>query len=183
MIYSRSAEYAIRATLHLGLLEDGKCAMSRKIAEYEDIPAHFLAKLLQQLARKGLLKSQKGPTGGFCLRLAAKDVRLIDIVDAVDGLNHYAQCIVGFPECNDKMGCPMHDSWVALHSRIMDYLKRNTIGSLVRQMETRESQNGSRTKSRDIAVGKPASKKAPRKQPVKGLKPALESRKAKRPSL
>jgi Rrf2 family iron-sulfur cluster assembly transcriptional regulator len=174
MIYSRSAAYAIRASLHLGLLEDGKCAMAREIAAQEEIPAHFLAKLLQILARKGLLKSQKGPTGGFCLRMGAKDVRLIDIVDAVDGLNHYDKCIVGFPQCNDKMGCPMHNSWVALHSRIMDYLKRNTIGSLVRQMETRNS-----------AGLKPAGgkKQMPRRQMLRVVQPALESKKAKRPSL
>ena len=164
MIYSRSAEYAIRASLHLGSLEDGKCAMAKDIAADEEIPAHFLAKLLQQLARKGLLKSQKGPSGGFCLRLKAKDVRLIDIVDAVDGLEHYAKCIVGFPECNDRMGCPMHDSWIALHSRIMGYLRRNTVGRLVRQMDARNQAAG-------------------RKSRVKGLKPARESKKTLRPSV
>ena len=163
MIYSRSAEYAIRASLHLGRLEDGKCAMAKEIASDEEIPAHFLAKLLQQLAKKGLLKSQKGPSGGFCLRLKAKDVRLIDIVEAVDGLDHYAKCIVGFPECNDKMGCPMHDSWIALHSRIMDYLRRNTVGSLVRQMEARQA--------------------AARKPKLSVLKTARESKKTLRPSV
>ena len=53
MIYSRSAEYAIRAFVHLAQVPDGKYAMVKNIAEQEDIPAHFLAKILQQLARKG----------------------------------------------------------------------------------------------------------------------------------
>src|SRR3974390_1270997 len=64
MIYSRSAEYAIRAFVHLAQVQEGKYAMVKNIAEQEDIPAHFLAKILQQLARKGLLRSSKGPTGG-----------------------------------------------------------------------------------------------------------------------
>ena len=68
MIYSRSAEYAIRAFVHLAQVPEGKYAMVKNIAEQEDIPAHFLAKILQQLARKGLLRSSKGPTGGFALR-------------------------------------------------------------------------------------------------------------------
>ena len=55
MIYSRSAEYAIRAFVHLAQVNEGKYAMVKNIAEQEDIPAHFLAKILQQLARKGLL--------------------------------------------------------------------------------------------------------------------------------
>ena len=50
MIYSRSAEYAIRAFVHLAQVPEGKYAMVKNIAEQEDIPAHFLAKILQQLA-------------------------------------------------------------------------------------------------------------------------------------
>ena len=65
MIYSRSAEYAIRAFVRLVDVPEGKYAMVRQIAEEAEIPSHFLAKILQQLARKGYLRSSKGPTGGF----------------------------------------------------------------------------------------------------------------------
>jgi len=68
MIYSRSAEYAIRSFVYLARIPDGKFAMARHIAEEEQIPAHFLAKILQELTRKGLLRSNKGPSGGFALR-------------------------------------------------------------------------------------------------------------------
>jgi len=88
MIYSRSAEYAIRAFVHLAQVPEGKYAMVKNIAEQEDIPAHFLAKILQQLARKGLLRSSKGPTGGFALRVDPAEIRLLDIVEALDGLAH-----------------------------------------------------------------------------------------------
>jgi Rrf2 family iron-sulfur cluster assembly transcriptional regulator len=163
MIYSRSSEYAIRASLHLARVPAGQSAMAKDIAREEEIPAHFLAKILQQLARKGFLKSTKGPSGGFCLQLKAGDVRLIDIVDAVDGLADYNKCIAGFPECSDKMDCPLHDGWTALHSRIMEYLRRNTIGSLVKKLEAQQ-RNG-RT-----ATGKHAKK-------------VRESKKVLRPSL
>src|SRR6266581_5775651 len=63
MIYSRSAEYAIRSFVYLARIPDGKFAMARHIAEEEKIPAHFLAKILQELTRKGLLRSNKGPSG------------------------------------------------------------------------------------------------------------------------
>jgi len=59
--------------------------MVKNIAEQEQIPAHFLAKILQQLARKGLLRSSKGPTGGFAMRVDPAEVRLLDIVEALDG--------------------------------------------------------------------------------------------------
>src|SRR5690242_16575817 len=138
MIYSRSAEYAIRAFVHLAQVPEGKYAMVKNIAEQEDIPAHFLAKILQQLARKGLLRSSKGPTGGFALRVDAGDVRLLDIVEALDGLAPYQQCASGLSECNDDMPCSMHDSWVALRSRIMDYLGKNSIADLAKALDQKK---------------------------------------------
>jgi Rrf2 family iron-sulfur cluster assembly transcriptional regulator len=140
MIYSRSAEYAIRAFVHLAQVPDGRFAMVKNIAEEEEIPAHFLAKILQQLARKGLLRSSKGPTGGFALRVPPDEVRLLDIVEALDGLTPYQQCASGLAECNDDMPCSMHDSWKALRSRIMDYLGRNTIADLAKALEQKRKQ-------------------------------------------
>ena len=138
MIYSRSAEYAIRAFVHLARVPEGKYAMVKNIAEQEDIPSHFLAKILQQLARKGLLRSSKGPTGGFALRVDAGEIRLLDIVELLDGLAPYQQCASGLSECSDEMPCPIHDSWVNLRSRIMDYLGRNTIGDLAKALEQKK---------------------------------------------
>jgi Rrf2 family protein len=135
MLYSRSAEYAIRAFVHLAQVPDGRYAMVKQIAAEEEIPSHFLAKILQQLARKGMLRSSKGPTGGFSLRVPPDEVRLLDIVEALDGLAEYEKCASGLAECNDDMPCPLHDSWKALRSRIMDYLERNTIADLAKALE------------------------------------------------
>jgi len=135
MIYSRSSEYAIRAFVNLAQVPDGKYAMVKQIAAEEEIPSHFLAKILQQLARKGLLRSSKGPTGGFSLRVSADDIRLVDIVEALDGLGEYEKCASGLAECSDDMPCALHDSWKVLRSRIMDYLGRNTIADLAKTLE------------------------------------------------
>jgi Rrf2 family protein len=130
MIYSRSAEYAIRAFTYLASVPEGKFAMAKNVAEETDIPAHFLAKILQQLARKGFLRSSKGPTGGFCLRQPANEIALIDIVESVDGLTDYQRCISGFAECNDQAPCGLHDNWKVLRSRIMDYLEGTTVADV-----------------------------------------------------
>ena len=135
MIYSRSSEYAIRAFVNLAQVPDGKYSMVKQIAAEEEIPTHFLAKILQQLARKGLLRSSKGPTGGFSLRVPAEDIRLVDIVSALDGLTEYEKCASGLSECHDDMPCSLHDSWKGLRSRIMDYLGRNTIADLAKALE------------------------------------------------
>ena len=135
MIYSRSAEYAIRAFVNLSRVPEGKYAMVRQIAQQEEIPTHFLAKILQQLARKGLLRSSKGPTGGFTLRRKASEVSLMNIVEALDGLGDYDKCASGLAECNDEQPCGMHDSWNALRSRIIDYLKQTSIADIQTALE------------------------------------------------
>lgn len=135
MIYSRSAEYAIRAFVHLAGVQEGKYAMVKQIAEQADIPSHFLAKILQQLARKGFLRSSKGPTGGFCLRMAASDISLLSIVDSMDGLADYQRCPAGLAECNDQAPCGMHDSWKELRTYIMEYLESTSIEDLAASFE------------------------------------------------
>ena len=131
MIYSRSTEYAIRALVNLAQVPEGKYAMVKQIAAQENIPAHFLAKILQQLVRKGLLRSSKGPTGGFRLRVPASEIRLMQLVEALDGLTAYHRCVSGLSECTDEAPRPMHDPWVSLRSRIMDYLETTSIAGLV----------------------------------------------------
>jgi Rrf2 family transcriptional regulator, iron-sulfur cluster assembly transcription factor len=130
MIYSRSAEYAIRSFVHLARVPDGQFAMARHIAEQEKIPVHFLAKILQELTRKGLLRSNKGPSGGFSLRVPASQIRLLDLVEALDGpalaesLHHAPWTL---------------DSWKDLHSRIMDYLERNTIADVAEALDHKKA--------------------------------------------
>jgi Rrf2 family transcriptional regulator, iron-sulfur cluster assembly transcription factor len=133
MIYSRSAEYAIRSFVYLAGIPEGKFAMARHIAEEEQIPAHFLAKILQELTRKGLLRSNKGPSGGFSLRVPASQIRLLDLVEALDG--------PALSESLDQAPWIL-DSWRDLHSRIMDYLERNTIADVVKALESKKSAAG-----------------------------------------
>lgn len=140
MIYSRSAEYAIRAFVHLARVQDGRFAMVKQIAEREEIPSHFLAKILQQLARKGLLRSSKGPTGGFSLRQPPGEISLLNIVEALDGLADYQRCASGLAECNDEQPCGMHDSWKALRSRIMEYLEHTSIADVANALDEKRRQ-------------------------------------------
>lgn len=157
MIYSRSAEYAIRAFVQLAAVPEGKYAMVKQIAEEADIPSHFLAKILQQLARKGFLRSSKGPTGGFCLRVPAAELSLLNIVDSVDGLADFERCPAGMAECNDNAPCGMHDSWKALRNRIMEYLERTTIEDLAKGFEQKRKNLERATKK---AAKRSATKKA-----------------------
>jgi Rrf2 family protein len=123
MIYSRSSEYAIRGCVHLAALSPGEYAMVKNIAAEAGIPAHFLAKILQDLVRDGFRLSQP-----------AEEISMLRIIEAVDGAGRYERCIGGSPECNDRAPCGMHDSWKTLRSSIIDYLGGTSIADLARAL-------------------------------------------------
>src|SRR6201995_1684690 len=85
-----------------------------------------------------MFRARIGRTGAFALRVGPSEIRLLDIVESLDGLAPYQQCASGLSECNDDMPCSMHDSWVALRSRIMDYLGKNTIADLAKALEQKK---------------------------------------------
>lgn len=130
MIFSRSAEYAIRGLVHLACQEPDAAALARNIAADAGVPEPFLAKLLQDLVRDGYLKSNKGPRGGFRLAVSPAQIPLFKIVEAIDGAGKYHRCIAGQPACNERALCSMHDSWMPLRARIVEYLQETTIADL-----------------------------------------------------
>jgi Rrf2 family protein len=114
-MYSPTCQYAIRALVHLARREGEGPALGRDIAAREEIPKSFLSKILHQLVVKGLVRSQKGPGGGFSLARPAAAITIADITEAVDGgpvATH--RCLLGLAECSDATACALHESWKKL---------------------------------------------------------------------
>ena len=130
MIFSKAAEYAIRACVDMAALEPNVYAMGKDIAERTGAPTPYLLKILQQLSRERILQSNKGPTGGFSLRVPPDELTLRRVVAIVENEREQPRCIAGFPECNDSVPCPMHESWKPLRNGIMDYLDQTTFAAL-----------------------------------------------------
>lgn len=134
MLYSRPCEYALRALTYISLNTDMELIRAQEIAEAENLPAPFLAKLLQQLARSGVLVSVKGPKGGFGLARPANEISLMEVVSAVDGEEGFKRCAVGLAECTDEMPCPLHDTWKPLRLQILDYMSGRSLADLAEAM-------------------------------------------------
>ena len=126
MIYSLSSKYAIRACIYLSQLPPGTNGMAKHIADTEGIPPSFLAKILQQLTRSGLLVSSKGPTGGYCLRLPSDKISLLALIDAVDGPSKLDRSQEGPLDYDTKA----MRAWNELQMRIAEYLGQTTIADL-----------------------------------------------------
>jgi Rrf2 family transcriptional regulator, iron-sulfur cluster assembly transcription factor len=132
MLFSRTAEYAIRAMTFLATLPPGKLAGAKEIAEAEHIPMAFLWKILQNLARHRLIRSFKGLRGGYELAHPADGLTLRMVLTATDGLDRIGNCVLGLPQCSDENACPLHDTWKELRSRLDSMIDRNTLADLAR---------------------------------------------------
>jgi Rrf2 family transcriptional regulator, iron-sulfur cluster assembly transcription factor len=130
MLYSKTAEYAIRALTVMGLRPPGILFQVKQIAEVEPISPSFLSKIMRDLARARILKSARGPAGGFSLAIATSEISLWDIICIIDGDDVFDQCSLGLEECVDHKPCPMNESFKPLRQRIKDYLQNCSISDL-----------------------------------------------------
>jgi Rrf2 family protein len=140
MVITRSAQYAIRAMRYLALQRSTDFCKIEEIARETKIPRPFLAKLIQQLAKKSLVSSLKGASGGVKLKQPIKQITLFMIADAVQDLSDSGQCLLGYGPCSEVMKCSAHDGWRDLHQKQVDYIKRITLLELIKEQEEREDQ-------------------------------------------
>lgn len=129
-----SCQYALRALVHLGRSETGQPLLARDIAAAESIPQAFLSKILQSLVQSGLVRSQKGPGGGYVLNRPAGQITVEDVMAVVDGTKRPEErCLFGHPECNSLVACPVHDAWSSIRARFHETVGTLTIRELVAQ--------------------------------------------------
>ncbi len=138
ILFSRQCEYAIQGVLYLALKPQGEMTSIKELTKRLDIPYHFLGKILQRLASKGLLTSLKGPTGGFALGKPAKDITLFDIVEAIDGSDFTRNCVLGFPDCSGKNPCSVHSTWGGMRDQIYEMLVSKHIADVAKDMKKPE---------------------------------------------
>lgn len=114
MIFSSTCQHALRALIYLSVHQARWPVLVREIAEQESIPHPFLSKILHELNKRGLVASSKGPGGGYSLAHEPEEIRLADVVNAVDGaIDLDSTCVLGLDECRDDVPCALHDFWKA----------------------------------------------------------------------
>jgi Rrf2 family protein len=108
-------------------LPAGKYKGAETIAQNVEAPRNYLGKLLQTLARRGLVVSQKGVGGGFSLARPAKDISLYDILEPLGDVSRLRGCFLGRQECSDDNPCHVHSSWAPIRDAYIDFLQRTTL--------------------------------------------------------
>ncbi len=135
-MFSKTCEYAIRAMIFIAQkTREGDRIGIKDIARGIDSPEHFIAKILQELSRKGIVQSAKGPNGGFYLDNVSMNRSLADIVRAVDGDKIFQGCGLGLRQCSESQPCPIHHEFKKIRFGLFEMLDNSKVGAFTDALE------------------------------------------------
>ncbi len=127
---SKKADYALIALKDLALRPAGTSASAREIAERYDIPIELMAKVLQRLARRGLVASHQGTRGGYHLARPATAISVAEVIQAIDGPVMVTACSSDDERCDQYSKCSVRDPLWRIKDRIVQALSACTIFEL-----------------------------------------------------
>ncbi|MBD3299348.1 MAG: Rrf2 family transcriptional regulator [candidate division Zixibacteria bacterium] len=133
MFLSSTCQHALRALICLAKHHDTGPVLVREIARSANIPRPFLSKILHDLTRVRLVRSVKGPGGGFVLNRSPEQTTLAQVIEAIDGLDRAREdCILGLNECSDDAPCPLHEYWKVARARYLETIETVTLRDATR---------------------------------------------------
>jgi Rrf2 family protein len=135
---NKSAKYALRAVAYLAVAApDGDRPVPiQEIATSLGVPKNYLSKVTYRLARAGVLRSTRGPSGGFALAVAAERLPLCRVTEPFDPTGGPLPCLLRDQPCNPADPCVAHERWKELAAELRDFFEQTTVGEL---LEGRES--------------------------------------------
>ena len=127
---TKKADYGLMAMKHLAEhAQDGACS-AKDVAESYGIPPEVLAKILQRLAKAGLLHSQHGMNGGYTLARGASEISAYEVIRAIDGPLFITSCITVRGECDQTERCTIREPLRKVNQSIEDVLKKIKIAEM-----------------------------------------------------
>lgn len=134
---SQTAEYALRAIVYIANQGGAPCTTTQ-IAEATQVPAGYLAKVMQSLSRARVVKSQRGVNGGFTLATPPKKLSILTVVNAVDPIRRFPECPLGIPSHGRRL-CPLHHRLDQAAATIEKIFAKTSVAELVESPARRNS--------------------------------------------
>lgn len=128
---SQTAEYALRAVLHLAQHSSHRPVRVGEMATALRIPHNYLSKILHQLARAGVLLSLRGKAGGFRLAVPPDRLPLSAVVMPFDRVDDRRRCLLGRPQCSDRTACAAHTRWKEVADTVAQFFRDTTVADLL----------------------------------------------------
>src|SRR5213594_1843624 len=125
MQFTRACDYAVRVLSYL-VNADGSVSRAQAIAASTRIPESFLAKILGQLSRAGMVRSHRGAHGGFSLAADTQTLTLLEVVEAMEGPLHLNLCEAPDP-CGFVDHCPIQSAWAKAEESLRESLRSQKI--------------------------------------------------------
>jgi Rrf2 family protein len=127
---SRKIDYAIRAMIHLASIPPGTVVPFREIGKQMGVPEDFLAKILKTLVDHGIVRSTRGPHGGYKLARPAETINVLEVIEAAEGPVAVNVCLDDDDACSRQSFCTMTSVWREGQERMLDVFRRTTLASL-----------------------------------------------------
>lgn len=135
-MFSKTCEYALRALIYIAQQsKNGSRVGIKDIAKSISSPEHFIAKILQDLSRKGFVQSAKGPNGGFYMDQQNLNNTIADIVREIDGDKLFSGCGLGLEQCSETHPCPLHDQFKSIRTNLRIMLESSKIQAFVDNLD------------------------------------------------
>lgn len=125
MLFSKTCEYALQAMIFLAV--KNKKTVINEISSSIQLPTYYLSKILQNLVRAKLLKSTKGPNGGYELNDKTQNITLAHIIQVIDGLESLRSCGLGYAHCTDANPCPIQNEYNNFQESVLKMLSNKTL--------------------------------------------------------
>ena len=129
MKLSKTSEYALRI-LSFMINSEKQVFTARYLVERLHIPDKYLRRLMTDLVKNGFIKSIQGREGGYVFAKNADTIHLSEIIDAVEGMDKYTGCLLGFSSCSDDNPCSLHYAYAPIKNQMINLLNTLTLADL-----------------------------------------------------
>jgi Rrf2 family protein len=124
-------EYALRAAVFLGRGYGQGPIRTSELAKDSGIPRNYLSKILHQMARQGLVASERGRRGGVALSRSPDSITLDEVIHPFQPANEPNRCVLGRPECSDEFPCGAHERWKKVKQQTEAFFGTTTIADVM----------------------------------------------------
>ena len=133
---TKKADYGLMAMKHLAEHSHRGALSAKDVAEAYGIPQELLAKILQRLAKAGLVNSQHGMNGGYVLARDPRSISAFEVIKAIDGPLFITSCVTVRGECGQSDRCNIREPLRKVNQSIEEVLKSITISAMREEMES-----------------------------------------------
>lgn len=134
---NQSAEYALRAVLYMARLGAEKPFKATDIAADLGLPPTYLSKIMHGLVRARVLRSLRGPAGGYSLAIVPEALSIERVVAPFQDLEPEGRCLMGDRACDIEHPCDAHQRWSQMKSEVTSFLQHTTVADMLTPLPAR----------------------------------------------